>query len=69
MKHISTNNLPLVFPTVHYPMPYNNFGISSIPKDGLKRKKYIILSILTKATKLVQIKPLLLTGNVFQINK
>jgi hypothetical protein len=42
-KHISTNNLPLVLSTVHYPIPYNNFGISSIPNDGLK--KIIILSI------------------------
>jgi hypothetical protein len=45
-KHIFTNNHPLVLPTVHYPLPYNNFGISSIPNDGLKRKN-IILSILT----------------------
>jgi len=38
-KHISTNYLPLVLPTVHYPIPYNNFGISSIPNDGFKKKK------------------------------
>jgi len=36
-KYISTNNLPLVLPTVHFPLPYNNFGITNIPNDGLKK--------------------------------
>lgn len=36
-KHISTNNLPLILPTVHNPLPYNNFGISSIQNNCLKK--------------------------------